>query len=94
MAGNSWERVADWYSPSWAACGADCEGVDPKGPCGGGDPCPGHDERVVRGGSWYWPAKHATTWHRRPHTPANKPVFHHFGFRCAASLEAAPKPDR
>ena len=40
--------------------------------------------RVVRGGSWYWDAKHATAIYRRPHFPRNQP-FHHFGFRCAAS---------
>ncbi len=89
MAGNSWEWVADWFSESWAACGADCAGVDPKGPCGGAEHCPGHTERVVRGGSWYWPAQYATTFHRRPHTPSNRPVFHHFGFRCAVSLDGA-----
>jgi formylglycine-generating enzyme required for sulfatase activity len=44
--------------------------------------------RVVRGGSWYWDAEHATTYYRRSHTPENHP-FHHFGFRCAASIDEA-----
>ena len=88
MAGNSWEWVADWYSKSYAACGAECRGIDPKGPCGGKEPCKGHDQRIVRGGSWYWPAEYATTIYRRPHFPQNKP-YHHFGFRCAASFNEA-----
>ncbi|HOU53449.1 MAG TPA: SUMF1/EgtB/PvdO family nonheme iron enzyme [Myxococcota bacterium] len=87
MVGNSWEWVADWYSDSYAACGADCQGVDPKGPCQGREPCPGHSRRVVRGGSWYWPAPYNTTIYRRAHIPRNDPEFHHFGFRCAASEE-------
>ncbi|MBI5608499.1 MAG: SUMF1/EgtB/PvdO family nonheme iron enzyme [Deltaproteobacteria bacterium] len=90
MSGNSWEWVGDWYSPSYAKCGKDCEGVDPKGPCGGADKCPGHHEKLVRGGSWYWPAKYATAVWRRPHHPSNEP-FHHFGFRCAASVDQADK---
>lgn len=88
MAGNSYEWVYDWFSESYEACGEACKGVDPKGPCGGALTCEGHRERVVRGGSWYWPAKHATTYHRRAHVPSNEP-FHHFGFRCAASVAEA-----
>ena len=89
MIGNSWEWTADWYSESWAACGAACLGTDPRGPCDGQDPCPGHRKKVVRGGAWYWPAGYNTTVYRRPHIPANQPEFHHFGFRCAASPQEA-----
>jgi formylglycine-generating enzyme required for sulfatase activity len=89
MSGNAWEWVADWFTPSWKACGEACLGVEPKGPCEGLEPCAGHTDKVVRGGSWFWPASYATTVYRRPHVPANRPVFHHFGFRCAASVEAA-----
>ncbi|MBM4342635.1 MAG: SUMF1/EgtB/PvdO family nonheme iron enzyme [Deltaproteobacteria bacterium] len=85
MSGNSWEWVADWYSPSYGKCGAACAGQDPKGPCAGADRCPGHAEKIVRGGSWYWPAHMATGVWRRPHAPGNEP-FHHFGFRCAKDV--------
>ena len=88
MAGNSWEWVADWHTRSYEACGDACAGVDPKGPCDGADPCPGHRNKIVRGGSWYWEAEKATGIYRRAHAPSNEP-FHHFGFRCAASLEQA-----
>ena len=88
MSGNAWEWVADWYADSFAACGAACRGPDPLGPCGGADPCAGHDQKIARGGSWYWPAADATGVRRRPHFPNNQP-FHHFGFRCAASVAEA-----
>ena len=94
MSGNSYEWVADWYSTDYQACGEKCSGRDPKGPCNGSEKCPKHQYKVVRGGSWYWPAEHATTIYRRHHVPSNRP-FHHFGFRCAAShQEAALLRDR
>ncbi|MCU0662039.1 MAG: formylglycine-generating enzyme family protein [Myxococcota bacterium] len=88
MVGNSWQWVYDWYSRSYAECGKDCEGVDPKGPCGGDKSCHKMYRRVVRGGSWYWGPEMATSVYRRAHFPRNEP-FHHFGFRCAASVEQA-----
>jgi formylglycine-generating enzyme required for sulfatase activity len=91
MVGNSYEWVADWHSASYAACGDACQGVDPRGPCAGREPCKGHRHRVVRGGSWYWGPAHATTVYRRRHIPANHPYIHHFGFRCAASAAEAAR---
>ena len=90
MVGNAEEWVFDWYTSSYAACASACEGANPRGPCGGAEKCRGHRYRVVRGGSWYWPASHATAYHRRPHYPDNgRKRFHHFGFRCAASVAEA-----
>lgn len=88
MSGNAWEWVNDYYSESYAACGDACLGKNPKGPCGGVSPCDKHGDRVVRGGSWFWTAPLATTTYRRHHVPSNNP-YHHYGFRCAASLEEA-----
>ncbi len=87
MSGNSWEWVADWYAADYAACGADCAGRDPRGPCGGADECPGMRMKIVRGGSWWWDAESSLASNRRPHFPANRP-FHHFGFRCARDAVA------
>ena len=90
MVGNAEEWTADWASESWAACGDACKGVNPKGPCDGKLKCKGHSKRVLRGGSWYWPASHATGIHRRANSPTNRP-YHHFGFRCAASVKEAKR---
>lgn len=86
MAGNAEEWVADWYSRTWNKCGDACKGTNPKGPCDGAKYCKGHWHKVVKGGSWYWQAQHATGFHRRPHWPKNKP-YHHFGFRCAKDIQ-------
>jgi formylglycine-generating enzyme required for sulfatase activity len=90
MIGNAWEWVYDWSSKDWARCGEACAGIDPAGPCGGALQCKAAKERVVRGGSWYWPASYATGAYRRTHDPKNEiSNFHHFGFRCSASVEQA-----
>ena len=91
MVGNAEEWTADAWTEDWADCGAPCTTPNPQGPCNGAEPCDDHPYRVVRGGSWYWPAEHATAPHRRRHYPANNP-FHHFGFRCAMSTEEAGRP--
>lgn len=87
MSGNAWEWVADWFTSSWAKCGKACQGPDPKGPCGGKEPCDGFTQKLVKGGSWYWPPHMATAVWRRPHFPNNKNPYHHFGFRCAATYD-------
>ncbi len=86
MIGNAEEWVFDWWSTDYENCGEFCLGANPLGPCDGEVDCPGYRYRVIRGGSWYWNAEHATGYHRRRHYPSNEP-YHHFGFRCAASAE-------
>ncbi len=88
MVGNAGEWVLDWWSRDYAECGDSCSEANPRGPCGGDETCPQHRLRVVRGSSWYWPTQCATGTHRRRHVPSNDPM-HHFGFRCAASVEEA-----
>lgn len=88
MAGNSWEWVNDWYAPSYKICGNDCFGANPKGPCAGKNQCEKFgSKKIVKGGSWWWPAYYARSSYRRPHVPSNYPEYHHFGFRCAKDVD-------
>jgi hypothetical protein len=87
MAGNGYEWVQDWASDCAegckSACGVACTGFDPLGPCGGGPTCPGRAQRVLKGGSWYWPADEARGSWRRPEGPSSG--GHRLSFRCAST---------
>jgi formylglycine-generating enzyme required for sulfatase activity len=87
MAGNGYEWVQDWASPCYGecpkACGAACLGLDPRGPCAGAETCDGHSERVLKGGSWYWPAGHGRgAWRRAKKMATGQ---HRYSVRCASS---------
>lgn len=87
MAGNGYEWVQDWatecYDGCAKSCGDDCTGTDPLGPCGGGSECPGHKQRVLKGGSWFWPADQARGAWRRPSKMDSGQ--HRLSVRCASS---------
>lgn len=83
MAGNGYEWVHDWASDSREKCGAPCTGKDPKGPCNGRYPCNGHTKKVLRGGSFWWPAEYMAGTARRlenVNSGGNR-----LSFRCASS---------
>jgi formylglycine-generating enzyme required for sulfatase activity len=89
MAGNVHEWVYDHYASCLRGCdkecGDACFGVNPKGPCGGENKCPGFGMRSVRGGSWYWTMERARVSARRGSGAPNLGP-HRFGFRCAKAL--------
>jgi sulfatase modifying factor 1 len=64
MAGNGYEWTASAGVEDLASCGDACTGRDPAGPCDGSFPCESNT-RMLRGGSWYWPAGRVRGAHRR-----------------------------
>jgi formylglycine-generating enzyme required for sulfatase activity len=82
LAGNGYEWTATWATP-YTSCGSRCKGRDPLGPCDGALPCPKHDKKVLKGGSWYWPKTSIKGSWRRFSAPDTGD--HRLSFRCATS---------
>lgn len=83
MAGNGYEWVNDWASESREACGAACLGKNPQGPCSGKFPCKGQTRKVLKGGSFWWPAVYMTGTSRRLEMVESG--GNRISFRCASS---------
>ncbi|MGH1341369.1 MAG: SUMF1/EgtB/PvdO family nonheme iron enzyme [Nannocystales bacterium] len=79
MAGNGYEWTSSAGIESVEACGEACNGLDPQGLCDGAFPCKG--QRILRGGSWYWPKHRTRGSHRR--LEKLKTGSHRLGMRCA-----------
>ena len=74
MLGSLWEWTADWYGEhEYSTAGA----TDPKGADESLD-------RVVRGGCWYYAARHARVSVRDKHMPTSRSSY--LGFRCVGYL--------
>jgi formylglycine-generating enzyme required for sulfatase activity len=86
MAGNGYEWVNDWATDCRLgcnnSCGDDCLGINPKGPCSGRYPCGNRRKKILKGGSWWWPASHLRASHRR--TEKINTRGHRLSARCAA----------
>jgi len=81
MAGNGYEWTSTVGVEDVAKCGAACSGRDPLGPCDGASGC--GTTRVLRGGSWYWPAGRIRGAHRR--LEKLRTGSHRLSARCATS---------
>ncbi len=73
MAGNAWEWVTDWYSATYYASSPF---FNPPGPASG-------EQRVLRGGAWYYHAGNLRCANRNAYIPAHG--YYRTGFRCARS---------
>lgn len=87
MAGNGYEWVNDWSTDCFGLCGAPCGAActepDPQGPCAGGPFCNKLTQRVLKGGSWFWPAEYARGSWRRGEVMSSH--LHRLSVRCAST---------
>ena len=76
MAGNVYEWVADYYSPTFYADSTKWN--NPGGPLKG-------DTRVIRGGAWNYTEQFMQIYRRNRSKPTDR--FRYIGFRCAKNAE-------
>ncbi|MGZ3461772.1 MAG: formylglycine-generating enzyme family protein, partial [Archangium sp.] len=67
----------------WEKAARGPEGRTSRGPCDGARPCKGYTQRVLEGGSWYWPEDMLRGTWRRGQSPSSG--LHRLSFRCASS---------
>lgn len=89
MAGNVFEWVSDWYSPTYFQVSP---ALNPQGPSSGLNYAKQGPVKVLKGGSWLAPQTSLHTSHRFWNQPENNSYGVGLGFRCARSVGNVP-PD-
>ncbi len=82
MAGNVFEWVSDWYSPTYFQVS---QALNPQGPSSGFNFANQGPVKVLKGGSWLAPQTSLHTSHRFWNQPDNNSYGVGLGFRCARS---------
>lgn len=90
MAGNVFEWVSDWYSPTYFQASP---AYNPQGPSDGFNFAKQGPVKVLKGGSWLAPQTSLHTSHRFWNQPENNSYGVGLGFRCAKSVRTTPSDE-